>query len=75
MQVSADQLTGKLRAAHDALPEGERGVYLQALGSPSFTAERIAWSLRQMGLPPSACPSPSLVRTFRREVRHEANHV
>ena len=67
--VSADQLAGKIKMVYDALPEGERQTYLQALGSPSVPAETLCWGLRQLGLPVSI--SPSLVRTFRRGVRHE----
>lgn len=70
MRASADQLTGKLKRVYDELPEGERDAYLEALGSPSFTAEAVCWSLRQMDL--SVSISPSLVRTFRRELRREA---
>ena len=68
MQVSPESLTGKLRQVHDELGEGEREVYLEALGSPSISAERLCWGLKRMDLPVSI--SPSLIRTFRRELRH-----
>lgn len=68
--VSPEFLKGKLKELHDALPEGERGVFLEALGSPSVPAETLCWGLQHLEVPISV--SPSLVRTFRRELRHEA---
>lgn len=68
--VSPESLKGKLKELHDALPEGERGVFLEALGSPSMPAETLCWGLQQLEAPVSI--SPSLVRTFRRRHRREA---
>lgn len=73
VRPSPESLTGKLKRIHDELPEGERGAYLEALGSPSVPAESLCWSLSQMGL--EASVSPSLVRTFRRELRREARDL
>lgn len=71
--VSAESLTGKLRQVHDELGEGEREVYLEALGSPFISAERLCWSVAQMGVTVSI--SPSLVRTYRRQLRREARDL
>ena len=73
MRVSPESLTGKLRQVHDALPEEERQVYLEALGSSSLSAENLSWSVQQMGLGVSI--SPSLIRTWRRGHRREAGDL
>lgn len=73
MQVSPESLTGKLRQVHDELGEGEREAYLEALGSPSVSAESLCWALAQMDL--SVSISPSSIRTFRRAMRREARDL
>lgn len=67
------ELTGKLKEIHDALPEGERQDFLDALSSPSMPAERLAYAIEQMDVGVST--SASLIRTFRREYRlRKATH-
>ena len=57
-----DELTGRLLEIHEGMKEGEREVYIEALHSPSVTAENLAWSLGRMGFRISA----SSIRTYRR---------
>lgn len=73
MRVSPESLAGKLKEAYDELDEGEREVYLEALGSPSVSAEVLSWSIGNMGLAVSI--SPSLIRTFRRSLRRETRNT
>lgn len=73
MRVSPESLTGKLRRVYDELAEEEREVYLEALHSSSVTAEQLCWSVAQMGVTVSI--SPSLIRTYRRQLRREARDL
>lgn len=70
MAAPLDSLSGKMRRVYDELPEGEREVYLEALASPSVSAEELCWSLDQVL--DTVSLSPSLVRTYRRQLRREA---